>query len=93
MRLGVRPPADEPYLGLTFGEKTQIKEVDADSPAAKAGFKEKDVITRFDGAKVDTLDELKAQLREKKPGDEVMLEVRRGDKETLTLKVVLGKKG
>jgi serine protease Do len=84
---------EPPYLGLTFGEKTQVDKIDADSPAAKAGFKEKDVVLKFDGAKVETLDELKAVLGKKKPGDEVSVEVRRGEKEMLTLKIVLGKKG
>jgi len=94
-RLGVKPPDDTPaaYLGLTFGDKTQIDKIDDDSPAAKAGFKVKDVVTAFDGSKIETLEELKAKLGKKKPGDEVTLEVRRGDGETLNLKVKLGKRG
>jgi serine protease Do len=84
---------EPPYLGLTFGDKTQVDKIDVDSPAAKAGFKEKDVVLKFDGAKVETLEELKTLLGKKKPGDEVSVEVRRGEKETLTLKIVLGKKG
>jgi len=94
-RLGVpeRPVVEPPHLGITFGKETVVDKIDPDSPAAKAGFKEKDIVTKFDGVKVDTLDQIKTQLGKRKPGDEVTLEIRRGDNETLTLKVVLGKKG
>jgi len=91
-RLGSRP-ATTPYLGLEFerdAPNCKIAEVKPDSPAAKAGLKVDDLVTKFDGSVVATFDDLLAHLRKKKPGDEVFLEVTR-NKESLKLKVVIGK--
>jgi serine protease Do len=93
-RLGSRENND-PYLGLEFDKEAKdckVADVTPDSPAAKAGLKVNDVITSFDGRKVASFDELKALIAKKKPGDEVAVEVTR-DKETMTLKLKVGKRG
>lgn len=58
------------------------------SPAEKAGLREKDIITAFDGAPVDSDHLLADRIRERKPGDTVSLTIRRGG-ETLTLRAIL----
>ena len=63
----------------------------APSPAAKAGLKDGDVITRFDGKDVKTYDDFLELLGKKKPDDEVEVVVKRGT-ESKTFKVVLAKK-
>jgi serine protease Do len=61
------------------------------SPAEKAGLKEGDVILKFDNQLVSTYKEMRNILNEKDAGDEVEVEIRRGDK-TMALKVTLAKK-
>jgi serine protease Do len=83
----------KPYLGLKFepdATNCKIAEVTPESPAAKAGLKVDDLVMAFDGKMVANYDELLSQLRKKKPGDEIVLEVSRKN-ETLKLKVVVGK--
>ena len=47
------------------------------SPAALAGLREGDVITRFAGAQIKNIEDLMGQLSSKKPGDEVEIVVLR----------------
>ncbi|WP_436996139.1 trypsin-like peptidase domain-containing protein [Streptomyces sp. enrichment culture] len=57
-------------------------------PAAKAGIRPGDVITRVDGERVHSGEELIVKIRAHRPGDELRLTVRRGTAEsakTLTL--------
>jgi serine protease Do len=61
-----------------------------DSPAAKAGLKEKDIITAVDGVKIDQTHSLTSQLSRHKPGEEVRLTILRGAK-TLRIDATLGK--
>jgi serine protease Do len=87
--------ANGPYLGVQTdpdAKDCKITSVVKDSPAEKAGFKENDVIVKFDDTKVSKADDLFEAIRKKKAGDEVSVEVRRGD-ETVTLKIKLGKRG
>jgi S1-C subfamily serine protease len=51
-----------------------------ESPAAKAGLKEGDVITQIDGNKVDKTHSLSSQLGKLKPGDKVTLTIVRDGK-------------
>ncbi|NTU15597.1 serine protease HtrC [Bacillus subtilis] len=55
--------------------------VDAFSPAGKAGLKELDVITEFDGYKVNDIVDLRKRLYQKKVGDRVKVKFYRGGKE------------
>ncbi|HEV2304674.1 MAG TPA: PDZ domain-containing protein [Candidatus Acidoferrales bacterium] len=63
-----------------------VREVSPGTPAAKAGLKAGDVITRVDGVAVKTVDELREQLREKHEQKTVPLTVvRNGSQTTLTV--------
>ena len=50
------------------------------SPAEKAGIKGGDVLVKFGDSKVTVLEDFEAALRQHKPGDQVKVTVRRGDK-------------
>jgi hypothetical protein len=58
------------------------------SPAAIAGLREGDVIVQFAGRQIQSLEDLTAQLRSKKPGDAVEIVVLRSG-QTITLKATL----
>lgn len=84
----------EPYVGVSGdpnGKSCVISQIQAGSPAEKAGLKPDDTILSCDGTMVRTFDDFGNLIRKKKPGDEVMLEVIRGDNQ-LTIKLVIGKK-
>ena len=51
--------------------------IEPDSPAAKAGIKEKDVITRYDGQPVEGALQFRRLIRETPPGRSVTLEISR----------------
>ena len=52
--------------------------VEPDSPAAKAGIKEKDVITQYDGQPIEGAVQFRRLIRETPPGRTVTLEISRG---------------
>jgi serine protease Do len=82
------------FLGVrldTDAKGCKVAEVVDGSPALKAGLKANDVIAKIDGKAIENLDELSRFLRKKKPGDEVTVEVKRGE-ETVNLKVKLAKR-
>ncbi len=58
------------------------------SPANKAGLKAGDVLTEFDGKPIQNLYDFTYALRARKPGDEVLVKVLRGD-QTIRAKVLL----
>jgi serine protease Do len=68
----------------------KVLRIEPGSAADKAGLKVDDIITGVNGKKVATFDDLRAEIEKRRPGDEVTLQVRRGE-ESLTLKAVLGK--
>jgi len=87
--LGVNVQDVTPALADSFGLKNRagalVAEVTPDSPAAKAGLKEGDVITQFNGAKVADANGLTFQVTAIAPGTKVSLDVLRdGKTETLT---------
>jgi serine protease Do len=59
-----------------------VEEVAPNSPAAKAGLKPDDLIVYVDGVPVATIQSFKDVLDRYRPGVEVKLEVRRGDRLT-----------
>ena len=63
-------------MGLTGG--AQVTSVQAGSPAAGAGLQGDDVIGEVDGRPVDSMLDLRALLRLRRPGDSVTLVVMRG---------------
>jgi serine protease Do len=78
-------------LGMKIDEESKdcrVKELTPGAPADKAGFKVGDVITQLDGQKISNSEDLAAQLRRKWPGDEVMVQVLRGE-EVVSLKLAI----
>ncbi|HSI36961.1 MAG: S1C family serine protease [Phycisphaerae bacterium] len=82
------------YLGVQLDQASpdcKIGEVFPESPAAKAGVRAGDVITKLDGQRVANYGELLLKLGKKKPGDEAAIEVQRGI-ESVKLKAMLTKR-
>jgi serine protease Do len=87
----------EPGYGATLGV-TEDLEVDAarlagvkpDGPAAVAGVKVGDVVIKFAGREIRSFRDLKAEVRQHKPGEKLDLEIHRGE-EVLKISVTLGK--
>src|SRR5579864_2438003 len=90
-------PTERPMLGVAVtpatenGEGVQIQQVTPNSPAAKAGLKQGDVVTKFEGKDVADVTDFLRDVGAKKPGQQVTLRVRRGNEE-LTIKATLGKR-
>jgi serine protease Do len=88
--LGVEMQEVTPALAEQFKLATNhgalVADVVPDSPAAKAGLKSSDVITKFDGKPVTDARHLKLAVAEVQPGQKVDTEVMR-DGKTLTLSV------
>jgi serine protease Do len=86
---------NQPYLGLRVDvedkKSCKITMITENGPASKAGFKTGDVIVSFDGRKVGDSEDLDIVLKRMKPGDEVDVEVKRGD-ESVTLHLTIGKR-
>jgi len=60
--------------------------VRAGSPAAKAGLVGGDIMVEFDGKKVENLYDYTYALRQKKPGDVVVVKfIRKGQAESTTV--------
>jgi serine protease Do len=61
--LGIRPQELTPELaeswGITDARGVLVGDVSADTPASKAGFRVKDVITDFDGKQVDDVEQFR----------------------------------
>ncbi|HEX7287325.1 MAG TPA: Do family serine endopeptidase [Candidatus Angelobacter sp.] len=61
-----------------------ISQVEPDSPGAKAGLKVGDVVTQFNGKKVDDAGQLQAAVAQERPGTRVQLNILRdGKSETI----------
>ena len=93
----------KPYIGVTVGSVSSeaqayglptgaaVRSVEADSPAAKAGLEENDIITEVDGTAITSSTELVNYVGEKTPGDELTFKVYRQGEE-LELTVTIGEK-
>jgi len=81
------------FLGISFDSDANLARVGRVFPntaAARAGLRPGDVITAADEKKARTRGELQSYLRKAKPGDEVTLRLRRGERE-FDVKAVLGR--
>lgn len=73
---------------LKVKEGAYVNEVVEDSPADSAGIKEGDVVTEFNGKKIEIAEDLTQAVRSTKPGTKVSITVnRKGEKKTLTASV------
>ncbi len=84
--LGVQGPIEISGRELTG---CQISQVVPDTSAAKAGMQPLDIVTAMDGTKISRFEDLRLLISQKRPGETMELEVRRGDR-TIELKVKLG---
>jgi S1-C subfamily serine protease len=73
-------PELKEQMGLTMDKGVVVTHVVPASPAAKAGLADKDVITHFGDAAVNTPQELREAVRKAGVGHEVILKVIRGQK-------------
>jgi serine protease Do len=74
------------YFGAPDGEGVLVREVNSGSSAEKGGLKAGDVITKIDGDRVRTLNEMQSKLREKREAKTVQVTVmRKGSETTLTI--------
>ncbi len=67
-------------LKLTQETGAEITMIDQDSPAAKAGLKEHDVILSFNGQKVESVEQIKRMIHETPAGRSVALSISREGK-------------
>jgi serine protease Do len=95
-RMGIGIADVTPENAKFFGDKAAtggvVTQVDADSPAAKAGLEIGDVITEIDGHKVNDAGELQVMVGQKQPGTKIELTILR-DGKTMTLPITLEELG
>lgn len=76
------------YFGAPDGEGVLVTEVNSGSPAEKAGMKAGDVITKIDGTRVRTSNDLRSELRNKRDKKSVAVTVlRRGSETSLNVEI------
>lgn len=79
----------EAVVGLPTEESLKVAYVDSDSPAAKAGVKQDDVLVKLGSVPLNTLVDYNEALKTYLPGQSVQLTVKSEDKEK-TFTIVLG---
>lgn len=103
------PEKEKAYLGIigydidkTFSQRSNIpegvyiQEISKDAPATKSGLKVGDVIVKFDGKKVATMENLQNIMKNKKGGDKVEVVVMRatdGQYKEKAITVTFGARG
>jgi serine protease Do len=86
--VGVAEVDDERAKALKLKEDhgVVVMNVDPDTPAAKAGMKESDVILQFNGQRVEGVDQFMRMVRETPPNRKVTLQIsRNGALQTVTV--------
>ena len=94
--IGRQPKSGNAVVGVVFAEDENddawVAELEDGGPAAKAGLRPGDTITKFNGEPVKTVKKFRELMRDKKAGEVAKLTVRRVT-EILELSVTLGKRG
>lgn len=89
------PEGPRPYLGAgledTEGQGTRLSAIAPDSPAAKAGLRTGDLVSKINDTETPNPSAAAEALLKLKPGDKATLHLRR-DGADLTLEVTIGKK-
>jgi predicted metalloprotease with PDZ domain len=92
IEIGEVTPEQARDLKLSSARGVVVMDVEPESPAAKAGLKEKDVITQYDGQTVEGTVQFRRLVRETPPGRSVALVVsREGTNQNIS--VELGDRG
>jgi len=79
-------PENSKFFDVTKSEGALVTQVEPDSPAAKAGLKNGDVIVGLDGKPVSDSGELQVQVGQKQPGTTIHLDLmRNGKSETVPI--------
>ena len=80
------------FLGVGIQETAagvEVTRIAPDSPAEKAGIKIGDIVTQYNGQRVEGMDQFSTLVRETPPGREVKIGVvRNGAPQTITAKIV-----
>lgn len=87
------PPSNKAFLGVSTKateDGAQVVEVSEESPAAKAGLKEDDIITKINNEAIDGPAELFEQIGKFKPEDKITVEFLREGK-SIKKEVILAK--
>ena len=85
--------AEHAYLGIPEG--MLVTEVEEGSPAEEGGILRGDVITRFEGEKIESYEDLQKIMQYYGPGSKVTVVVKRllsGSYEDVELELTLGKR-
>lgn len=93
--LGIVPQSVTADVAEVYGmpEGVFVSRMDEGTPAAEAGILRGDIITKFDGIRLDTADDLRERLEYYAAGETVEITVMRnqnGEYEEITLQVTLG---
>lgn len=83
-----------PYLNgsnMNFDKGIYVAQITPNGPADNTELRERDIITSIDNIPLNTMNDLRQYIYNKKPNDEVILKVTRG-KIIKEIKVILGKK-
>lgn len=73
-------PENAQFFHMTQANGAVVSQVEPDSPGAKAGLKVGDVITEFNGKKVEDAGQLQASVSQARPGEKVTVGILRDGK-------------
>jgi len=88
--------ATYPVIGANVADAAsgvELTAVDAQGPAAKAGLRAKDLVTKINNQTVNTMEELIVSVRTRRPGDVVVLDYVRGSTRAQARVTLGGKEG
>ena len=91
-----RGKATYPVIGANVADApsgVELTAVDPKGPAATAGLRAKDLITKIDNQTVNTMEELIVSIRTRRPGDVIVLDYARGSSRAQARVTLGGKEG